>query len=275
MPYDPTLYLGAAAHYRNGRPPYSPDLEATLTEAAGLDGRGRLLDVGCGPGVLAVRLASLVGEVVGLDPDGEMLAEGRRAARGAGVTNIRWVQAHAEDLPAAAPGPFRLITFGQSFHWTDEEQVAAVIYDLLEPGGYLALIGHSVDGRPTPAGPGFPPIPHAEIQALVSRHLGSTTRAGQGVRLPGADRLDQALSRTSFGAPRVMFAPGIPDLVRDSEGVLSGYFSTAFAAPHLFPDGGTQFAREMRALLADHSPSGLFWEWPGDTKIRIARRAQA
>ena len=41
-----------------------------------------------------------------------------------GVTNIRWIQGLAEDLPAAAPGPYQLVTFGQSFHWTDEQHVA-------------------------------------------------------------------------------------------------------------------------------------------------------
>ncbi|MBV9002981.1 MAG: hypothetical protein JO304_28250, partial [Solirubrobacterales bacterium] len=44
MPYDPTIYQGAAGHYRCGRPPYSPQLEAVLSEEAGLDGLGRLLD---------------------------------------------------------------------------------------------------------------------------------------------------------------------------------------------------------------------------------------
>ena len=53
-PYDPTLYLGAAAHYTPGRPPYSRELAATLATEAGLDGSGRLLDFGCGPGSLTV-----------------------------------------------------------------------------------------------------------------------------------------------------------------------------------------------------------------------------
>jgi cyclopropane fatty-acyl-phospholipid synthase-like methyltransferase len=39
-----------------------------LAEDLGLDGSGRLLDVGCGPGVLAVRLAHLFEDAVGLDP---------------------------------------------------------------------------------------------------------------------------------------------------------------------------------------------------------------
>ena len=60
MPYDPTIYLGAAAHYRSGRPGYSPELEGFFARTLGLDGTGRLLDGGCGPGILTVRLAPLL-----------------------------------------------------------------------------------------------------------------------------------------------------------------------------------------------------------------------
>jgi len=265
------LFEGAAAHYRYGRPPYSPELEAVLTEELELDGSGRLLDGGCGPGILTVRLAHLFEDVVGLDPDAAMLAEGRRVADERGITNIRWVQAVAEDLPQAAPGPFRLITFGQSFHWTDEARVAEALYDMLQPGGALALIAHTFEDRPTPPSPGPPPIPHAEIKALVEKYLGSTRRAGQGVSPVRTHRSEDILVRTRFGAPRSIFVPGIPDLVRDSESVLSGYFSTSISAPHLYGDRAEAFAREVRELLASRSPEGVFWDWPGDTEVILAR----
>ena len=54
MPYDPTIYRGSARYYAPGRPPYSRELVSTLTDEVGLDGSGRLLDVGCGPGILTV-----------------------------------------------------------------------------------------------------------------------------------------------------------------------------------------------------------------------------
>ena len=272
MSYDPTLFEGAAAHYRQGRPPYSPQLEAVLTEELGLDGTGRLLDGGCGPGILTVRLAHLFEEVVGLDPDAAMLAEGRRVAGERGIANIRWVQAVAEDLPRAAPGPYRLVTFGQSFHWTDEARVAEVLYDMLEPGGALALIVHTVEDRPVPPSPGPPPIPHAEIRALVEKYLGSTRRAGQGASPLRIHRFEDVLVRTRFGVPRSIFIPGIPDLVRDSESVLSGYFSMSSSAPHLFGDRAEDFAGEVRELLASRSPEGVFWDWPGDTEVVLAVR---
>jgi SAM-dependent methyltransferase len=266
VPYDPTIYRGSAVHYRAGRPAYSPGLEALLEREAGLDGTGRLLDVGCGPGVLTVRLAHLFEQAIGLDPDADMLAEGRRAAED--HANIRWVQGLAEDLPAVAPGPYRLVTFGQSFHWTDERRVAEAIYDMLEPGGTLALIVHTVAGRTRPPGPGAPPIPHDEIRALVDRFLGSARR----IAPLRNHRFEDVLARTRFGVPRELFVPGIPDLVRDSESVLSGYLSLSSSAPHLFGDRLDEFTGEVRALLAERSATGLFWDWPGDTAVIVARK---
>ena len=49
-----------------------------MAEEAGVDRRGRLLDVGCGPGILAIRLARLFDAVVALDPDADMLTEGTK-----------------------------------------------------------------------------------------------------------------------------------------------------------------------------------------------------
>ena len=278
MPYDPTIYLGAAAHYAFGRPPYSLELGAVLTAEVGLDGAGRLLDVGCGPGVLTLELAGRFEEAIGLDPDAEMLAEGERRAAEAGLSSVRWVRALAEDIPRLGLGRFRLVTFGQSFHWTECEPVAEAVYDILEPGGALALIDHEShgEGRPAPAGPGEPPIPHEEIWELICAYLGPRRRAGQGFspELPEGRWSGEALLRTRFGRPRGVLAPGRPDIVQDADGVLSNYHSMSFAAPHLFGDRLEAFQRGMRALLAKHSRSGLFWDWPGDTKIDLAFRRE-
>ena len=272
MSYDPTIYRGSAAHYRAGRPPYSAKLESTLALELGLDGTGRLLDVGCGPGILTLTLAGLFAEVVGPDPDAEMLAVAARHAAAKGITNGTWVRALAEDLPDAAPGPYRLVTFGQSFHWTQEERVAETVYDMLEPGGAMAIVFHAVNDRPQLPNPGYPLIPHDQIAALVEKYLGPTRRVGQGSAPIRTHRFEDVLIRTRFGSPTYLFAPGRPDVVRNAESVLSGYFSMSSSAPHLFGDRREDFAREVRQLLSMESPTGAFWDWPGDTEILLARK---
>src|SRR5688500_17354833 len=89
--WDETVFAGAASHYERGRVPDAPRLDDTLAAELQLDGSGRLLDVGCGPGTIALRLAHLFEEVVGLDPDAAMLSEAARLAGEREVSNARWV----------------------------------------------------------------------------------------------------------------------------------------------------------------------------------------
>src|SRR5262245_26325410 len=233
MPYDPTIYRGSAAYYTRGRAPYSGSLASTLATEVGLDGLGRVVYVGTGPGTLAITLADHSEEAIGLDPDANMLAAAGRAIAG---NNIRWVQALAEDIPDLNLGKFRLVTFGQSLHWTERERVAEAVFEILDPGGALALIGHTVEGRPQPAGPGYPPIPHDAIRALIDRYLGTRRRAGQGYFSHHEDRDEDTLARARFGEPGKIFCAGRADIVQDIDGVLANYLSTSFAAPHLFGD---------------------------------------
>jgi SAM-dependent methyltransferase len=270
--YDPSLYEGAAPYYISGRPAYSRELVQTLAAEVGLDGSGRLLDVGCGPGVLALALADLFEETIGIDPDVQMLIEGMRRAEKKAADNIWWGQARAEKIADFDFGKFRLVTFGQSFHWTERERVAEMVYDCLEPGGAIAVINHVCEGRPQPQNPGYPPIPHEAIKALLERYLGPRRRAGQGFLFPPPDSSEAALARTRFGTPRILYCPGRADIVQDREGVLANYLSTSFAAPHLFGERLTDFEADFRTLLAAHSPTGLFWDWPGDTQIILAKR---
>jgi len=102
---------------------------------------------------------------------------------------------------------------------------------------------------------------------LVEQYLGLARRAGQGTSPERGHRFEGVLARTRFGAPQSLFIPGIPDLVRDSESVLSGYLSMSWSAPHLFGDRFEGFAGDVRGLLAKRSPEGVFWDWPGDTEV--------
>jgi SAM-dependent methyltransferase len=271
--YDPSQYTGSAPHYLVGRPPYSAELARVLAGELGLDGSGHLLDVGCGPGVLAVVLAGLVEHVIALDPDAEMLEQARAHAAVHHVEHIEFVQALAEDIAALGLAPLRLVTFGQSFHRTDRIPVAEAVYDLLEPGGAMVLVVHDYDSDHVPTGTGDPVIPDLEVQALITAYLGADRRSGQGPASRfGSERFEQTLERTRFGVPTTIHVPGRRDITRDVDGVISGYLSMSYAAPHLFGDRLDDFVDELRTLLKAATSTGRFWDWPGDTAAIIGRK---
>jgi ubiquinone/menaquinone biosynthesis C-methylase UbiE len=273
MHYDPTQYLGAAPYYLRGRPGYSAELPSVLADELGLDGTGHLVDVGTGPGTVGVQLARLFDQVTLVEPDPHMLAEARSYAAAAGLSSVDLVCATAEDLPELGLSPIRVATFGQSFHRTNRLVVAETVYQLLEPGGSLVLISHDPT-RPAPLAPaGTSPIPHEQIRELVRTFLNSELRSGNRLVADySVERFEQTLRRTSFGAPRTVFAPGRPDIVRDTDGVIAGCLSMSYAAPHLFGARLDEFIAALRELLDGHSPTGRFWDWPGDTEILIATR---
>ncbi len=92
--WDPTLYAGAARHYTTGRVAYPAGVVDVLVTALDLDGTGRLLDVGCGPGSLTLLLAPHFAEAIGVDADADMLGEAARLAEEARIGNVRWMQMH-------------------------------------------------------------------------------------------------------------------------------------------------------------------------------------
>ena len=104
MPYDPTIYHGSAAHYLRGRPRYSAELAPTLRREHGLDGHGRLLDAGCGPGVLAVELAGLFDEVVGSTPTRPCRPRGGRCPRAPATRRSRTTRSPPWSTATSVPG---------------------------------------------------------------------------------------------------------------------------------------------------------------------------
>lgn len=59
----------------------------------------RVLDLGCGDGRFALGIAPYASSVQGLDPDADAIATARRAARGAGLRNLRFAVGAAQALP--------------------------------------------------------------------------------------------------------------------------------------------------------------------------------
>ncbi|MEV8391284.1 MULTISPECIES: class I SAM-dependent methyltransferase [unclassified Streptomyces] len=274
--WDDTLFLGSAPYYRRGRLPYAPGLAELLAEVLRLDGRGRLLDVGCGPGTLALGLAHLFGEVVGVDPDSGMIAEAGQQAEKAGVARkARWVRARAEELPAGL-GTFTVATFGQSFHWMDRDLVAATVKGMLRSAGAfvhtsdLKTETRAVDGLPCPG------VPYTAVNDLVGQYLGPVRRAGRGVLRYGTPSGEAAvLGREGFSGPERHVVPGGQALERSCDEVVALVFSTSSSAPHLFGTRRGDFEADLRQLLRETSPSGRFSERQPSTEVFVWREPSA
>ena len=97
----------------------------------------RVLDVGCGEGMLARELAGRAGEVVGLDLDEPTLEVARRDA---GADNITYLLG---DLLTAdlAPGSFDAVVSVAVLHHLDEAAGLERMRDLVRPGGVVAVVG--------------------------------------------------------------------------------------------------------------------------------------
>ena len=259
--WDPSLYAGSAEHYAVGRMAYPAALADAVRDELGLDGRGRLLDVGCGPGSLTLLLAPLVEEAVGVDADGDMLTTAAGRANQAGLTNTTWRQLRAEELPADL-GSFRVVTFAQSFHWMDQALVADRIRGMLTPDGAWVHVGatthRGVEG--TDALP-HPRPPWDDIDKLVARYLGPVRRAGQGTLPTGTRPGEEEVMRSAgYSGPTRIVVGGNEVEERIVDDVTASVFSLSSSTPHLFGSDLPAFEADLRTLLTDASDSGHFSE---------------
>ena len=110
-------FRSAAQYYLLGRPPYSSLLIRRVVELCALNSTHKILDLGTGPGQLAIAFAPSVGEVTALDPEPEMLEIGKKNAS-SGHFKISFVQGSSYDLGPQF-GRFQAATIGRAFHWMD------------------------------------------------------------------------------------------------------------------------------------------------------------
>jgi ubiquinone/menaquinone biosynthesis C-methylase UbiE len=128
-----------AAAYAARREPYPAAFFAAAAERLGLTGREALIDLGAGPGLLALGFAPYVGRLVGVDPEPAMVAAAREAAAAAAIAfDVRL--GRAEDVGAEL-GAFDLVTIGRALHWMEREPTLAALERMLAPGGRILVCG--------------------------------------------------------------------------------------------------------------------------------------
>jgi SAM-dependent methyltransferase len=252
-------FQSSARYYLSGRPPYAPRLIQLVSRLTGLSPHDRVLDLGCGPGMLAGAFAPLVAAVTAVDPEPEMLriaeAEFGRAGQ------ISFVRGSSFDL-SPAWGRFRLVTMGRSFHWMERAETLRRLDGMVEPDGTIALFDSETVDVPD--------------NAWIMEYWDLLRRYGEGDTGHGRQRgsawvrheavlLDSPfnlLDRVSVIERRTVKVEQLVDRA----------FSRSSTAPHRLGETATQtLAAEITALLAPKADNGQLTEVVA-TSALLARR---
>ncbi|MFE3187534.1 class I SAM-dependent methyltransferase [Nocardia sp. NPDC059240] len=246
------LFEGAAWHYARYRPDYPQVFIDDLVARYQLDGTGRLLDLGCGTGQLAIPLAAHVAEVIGLDPEPGMLTEAARCAEEAGVTNTVWHQAGSTDLPGEF-GRFRMVTMGRSFHWMDREQVLLSLDAMVDRHGVIVLANDSCLIRPTT--PWQQSVEAIQYRYLPPQQLPADTLPGRLDTPADHQPHDDFLANSPF--PQVNRS--IYEFIRQwtTHQVIGYLYSTSLPLRRLLGNRRADFEQEVADTLRPLEPHGL------------------
>ena len=269
--WDPkSTFTGTAAYYSRYRPQYPDEAIALLRDKFRLTKSSRVLDLGCGPGHLALPLSAIVGHVYAVDPNEEMLAEARRLANERGAENIEFILAESRDLPELAEriGPVDLTAMGRSFHWMDGPRTLHDLYKMTVPGGGVALLGDS------------------SVTSDRNEVATLSTRDASIPEQPAWRRIIQEVSVKWLGEERKAGTSGTydhprkhhPEVVADSEFTgtelvhlacqrtwsldeIVGYlYSTSSHSLPVLGDKREPFEADLRERLLTAEPSGIFRE---------------
>lgn len=258
--YEPRRFRANVPYYARYRLGYPDALIERIVAAAGVRPGDAVLDLGAGPGLLAIAFARAGMAVTAVDPEPEMLAALRSAAADAGATiDIR--QGSSFEMPQGI-GPFRLVAIGRAFHWMDRSATLDDLDRLVGPGGAIALVH---DDHPAT-------VENAWRNALrdLADRFGRAeaphvrTSRSRGYRTHESVLMDSAFSqleRVGIVVRRALSADDIVGLA----------FSLSALSPEKLGARASTFEAELRAELARLSPEGRFTEI-AELSALIARR---
>jgi len=133
--------------YIKYRPHYSREVVAALRRECGLTPAHRVVDVGCGTGLLAKIFLENGNPVIGLEPNENMRKAG--ASFLTGFEKFQMVEGTAEHttLPDRSAD---FVIAGQAFHWFQPEATRREFARVVKPGGWVVLVWHDRDMESTP-----------------------------------------------------------------------------------------------------------------------------
>ena len=157
---------------------------ARFGAALGDAGRGRLLDVACGPGVVTAALAPAAAAVVAFDATAPMLEKAKARCAKAGLNNVTFERGDAENLPFADATFDGAVTRAALHHFERPQRAIDEMFRVLRPGG-VAVIVDAVSAEDTDRS-----ALHNAIERL---------RDPSHVRMLPASELDGCIAAAGFG----------------------------------------------------------------------------
>ena len=246
--YPADLFAGTARYYARYRVPYPQELIGDLRMRAGLTGQGRLLDLGCGTGEVALSMHKFFREVWAVDQEPEMVEVGRRKAEQCGATNVVWTVGRAEAVEAA-PNWFELITIGSAFHRLDRRLIAERALGWLAPGRCIAELGSNAAWKGKQE---WQRIAAEIIDKWIDKPGAERNRTHQAYQ-----RDEEVLEAVGFGIEVHRFPTPYVWTLDSFVGYL---YSTAKASKAVLGDRAEQFEADLRRALLDYDSRGQYPE---------------
>ena len=134
---NPRLFRGGVKYYLKYRSTYPSLLIDRVAWLCQITATSRVLDLGCGPGILARAFAPFCGAVVGVDPEPDMIeAAKKHLADYADKASFLCASTHelSEDM-----GTFSMVTIGRAFHWMDRGATLDLLDKLIDERGAVVL----------------------------------------------------------------------------------------------------------------------------------------
>jgi ubiquinone/menaquinone biosynthesis C-methylase UbiE len=153
------------------------------TDALGDAGRGDLLDVACGPGVVTAALAPHAASVVALDATEQMLEKARARCARAGLANVSFQCGNAESLPFGDACFDGVVTRLAIHHFADPQRALGEMFRVLRPGGTAVIVDVVSSER----------ADESDLQNAIER-----LRDPSHVRMLPASELDARVARAGF-----------------------------------------------------------------------------
>jgi SAM-dependent methyltransferase len=242
-----------ATAYPN-RPPY-PEATIDLLASLVVDSPRIVLDVGCGTGDVARRLAPLVERLDAVDFSAAMIERGQ-SLPGGGAANLRWIQGALEDVPL--PSQYALVTAGESLHWMDWPVVLPRFAELLTPNGVLAIVDRHWELEP--------PM-RARLLPIVERY--SPVRDYRAYNL--IQELEQRGLFTSLGQQRTPPQPWQPTL---DEYLECRHSQRGLSRTHMGAEAASAFDTAVRQAVAELSIDGEIVERDGRLQLTMDATVQ-